>query len=81
MEADDFSNNTKRLANGTVEELQMPNSNVLRYVFDDETWIAIRPSGTEPKLKYYVGTSDKSQAAAVAKLDQFVQDLTEFAEA
>lgn len=81
VEADDFSNNTKRLANGTVEELQMPNSNVLRYVFDDETWIAIRPSGTEPKLKYYVGTSDESQAAAVAKLDQFVHDLTEFAEA
>ena len=59
----------------------MPNSNVILYVFDDETWIAIRPSGTEPKLKYYVGTSDESQAAAVAKLDQFVHDLTEFAEA
>lgn len=75
---EDFAQGTKTLADGTVEALMMPTSNVLRYVLDDETWIAIRPSGTEPKLKYYIGTSAPTEAAATAKLAEFEAALAEF---
>ena len=77
---EDFSNNTKTAADGTVTELGIPESNVLRYVLDDETWIAIRPSGTEPKLKFYIGTSADDPAKATDKLNQFAQALSDFAE-
>ena len=56
----------------------MPTSNVLRYVLDDETWIAIRPSGTEPKLKYYIGTSAPTEAEANQKVAAFEAALAEF---
>lgn len=78
---EDFSDNTKTLADGTVEELGIPESNVLRYVLADGTWIAIRPSGTEPKLKYYIGTSADTLAGAKQKLADFEKALQEFAEA
>ena len=56
-------------------------SNVLRYVLADGTWIAIRPSGTEPKLKYYIGTSADTLDGAKQKLVDFEKALQEFAEA
>ncbi|KRL28411.1 alpha-phosphoglucomutase [Limosilactobacillus frumenti DSM 13145] len=77
---EDFSNNTKTAADGTVSELGIPESNVLRYVLDDETWIAIRPSGTEPKLKFYIGTSADDPEKANDKLNQFAKALADFAE-
>lgn len=77
---EDFSNNTKTAADGTVSELGIPESNVLRYVLDDETWIAIRPSGTEPKLKFYIGTSADDPDKANEKLNQFAKALADFAE-
>ncbi|WP_367342569.1 phospho-sugar mutase [Limosilactobacillus sp.] len=75
---EDFSKNTKT-SNGQTSDLNMPNSNVLKYIMDDETWIAIRPSGTEPKLKFYVGTFADSLEKANTKLDQFedaIEELT-----
>ncbi|WP_295729598.1 phospho-sugar mutase [uncultured Limosilactobacillus sp.] len=78
---EDFSNNTKKTADGQVSELGIPESNVLRYVLDDETWIAIRPSGTEPKLKFYIGTSADTDKAAEQKLTDFEKALQSFAEA
>lgn len=77
---EDFSKGTKTTADGKVSELGIPESNVLRYVLDDETWIAIRPSGTEPKLKFYIGTSADSLDKANAKLADFEKALQEFAE-
>jgi len=41
--------------NGKEEVTTLPNSNVLYYELDDEAWCCIRPSGTEPKLKFYMG--------------------------
>lgn len=78
---EDFSNNTKKTADGQVSELGIPESNVLRYVLDDDTWIAIRPSGTEPKLKFYIGTSADTDEAAEQKLTDFEKALQAFAEA
>ena len=78
-ETEDFAKDTKTLADGTVEKLGMPDSNVLRYVLADETWIAIRPSGTEPKLKFYIGTAGSSNQEANQKLADFEAALTAFA--
>lgn len=78
---EDFSNNTKKTADGKISELGIPESNVLRYVLDDDTWIAIRPSGTEPKLKFYIGTSADSDTASEQKLTDFENALQAFAEA
>ncbi len=56
----------------------MPVSDVLKYVLTDGTWIAIRPSGTEPKVKFYVGTSADTDAAAQDKLAGFEAALDAF---
>jgi phosphoglucomutase len=46
----------------------LPTSNVLYYELDDEAWCCIRPSGTEPKLKFYMGVREKSEKDADEKL-------------
>lgn len=46
-----------------------PKSNVLKYILEDGSWIALRPSGTEPKIKVYIGTHDKEDQVALKKLD------------
>ncbi|MBE6595492.1 MAG: phospho-sugar mutase [Ruminococcaceae bacterium] len=51
----------------TMKEKGFPTSNVLRYTFADGSWLAVRPSGTEPKCKYYYCVVGKSPAEAVAK--------------
>lgn len=78
---EDFTKGTKTDQDGHVSELGIPEANVLRYVLDDETWIAIRPSGTEPKLKFYIGTAGQSQDEAKQKLADFEKALQDFAEA
>jgi phosphoglucomutase len=40
--------------NNVVKNIDIPSSNVMKYIFDDGSWYAIRPSGTEPKLKVYI---------------------------
>ncbi|EDP69089.1 phosphoglucomutase/phosphomannomutase family protein [Carnobacterium sp. AT7] len=57
---EDFSISKRRLADGTVEEIDLPPADVLKYTLVDNSWIAIRPSGTEPKIKFYIGACDDS---------------------
>lgn len=45
---------------GKVESMAFPASNVLKYHFEDGTWFTIRPSGTEPKAKFYFGVKKES---------------------
>lgn len=76
---EDFAQQTKTYADGHQEKMALPTSNVLKYLLADETWIAIRPSGTEPKIKFYVGTIGTSEADVATKLDAFENALNEFA--
>ena len=46
----------------------LPNSNVLYYELENDAWCCIRPSGTEPKLKFYMGVKEKSEKVADEKL-------------
>lgn len=57
---------------GKQTPIDLPKSNVLKYWLDDETWLAVRPSGTEPKVKFYLEVDDKSQDAADKKLAGYV---------
>ncbi|WP_439649679.1 phospho-sugar mutase [Halanaerobium polyolivorans] len=53
------------------EKLKLPQSNVLQYLLEGEAKLTIRPSGTEPKLKFYFAVKEADQAAAEASLAEF----------
>ena len=52
---EDFKAQTATVADGAVTNLTTPPSDVLKYTLADGSWIAVRPSGTEPKIKFYIG--------------------------
>ncbi|KOY72459.1 Phosphoglucomutase [Apilactobacillus kunkeei] len=68
---EDFQTSTKTNADGSTETIELPEANVLKYWLDDGTWFAIRPSGTEPKIKFYLGTVDDSADAVNNKLKTY----------
>ncbi|MFP4198316.1 MAG: phospho-sugar mutase [Halanaerobium sp.] len=57
------------------EELKLPKSNVLQYLLEGDAKLTIRPSGTEPKLKFYFAVREKDQAAAEKELAEFKEKL------
>ena len=73
--AQDFSVNEQKDANGVVSEIGLPTSNVLKYILEDGSWIAVRPSGTEPKIKFYTGVKASSESEAKEKLAALQADL------
>ena len=67
-------------ASGEVRSTGLPSSNVLYYDLEDQAWLCVRPSGTEPKIKFYYGVKGTSLADAdekSEKLGQAVQKLVE----
>ena len=60
---------------GEVTKTGLPTSNVLYYELSDNAWCCVRPSGTEPKIKYYFGVKGTSLADADAKLAALKEDL------
>lgn len=76
---EDFSTSKKHFVDdGHDEEITLPKANVLKYLLDDGSWIAVRPSGTEPKIKFYIGAVDKSQDAVLAKRAAFEKAIDDF---
>ena len=57
------------LATGEKKPTGLPNSNVLYYELTDDAWVCVRPSGTEPKVKFYYGVKGTSLADADEKSD------------
>ncbi|RGK71782.1 phospho-sugar mutase [Enterocloster bolteae] len=57
----------KDMASGEVKPTGLPSSNVLYYDLNDGAWICVRPSGTEPKIKFYYGIKGSSMEDAAAK--------------
>ena len=53
-----------------LDDTGNPKTNALRYFLDDGSWYALRPSGTEPKIKLYIYTKDKDKGEAIAKIDK-----------
>ena len=61
----DYKTLEQKDANGNITKLVMPDtSNVLQWFSEDETKISVRPSGTEPKIKFYIEVKDKMTSAA-----------------
>ena len=73
--AQDFAVNQQVDSQGVVSEIGLPTSNVLKYILEDGSWIAVRPSGTEPKIKFYMGVKAATKEEAQEKLVKFQKDL------
>ena len=65
----DYKLGIKKFFDGKVVELKLPKSDVIYFEFEDDSWICVRPSGTEPKLKIYFGVVGKNLIDADKKLD------------
>jgi phosphoglucomutase len=81
VSTEDFQSQVETFADGHSAPISLPQANVLKYKLNDGTWIAIRPSGTEPKIKFYIGTLGDSLDQANTKLDQFEAALQTFIKA
>ena len=55
----------------------LPKSNVLKYFLEDESWVAVRPSGTEPKLKFYIAVKGNDEAECDTKVAGIKADIDE----
>lgn len=53
----------------------LPKSDVLKFILEDESWIAVRPSGTEPKIKFYFGCNGENKELVNDKLDKIIEDI------
>ena len=62
------------LETGKVTKTGLPNSNVLYYKLENDAWCCVRPSGTEPKIKFYIGIKADTEENA----EQDLKDLSEF---
>lgn len=62
------------MENGTVTPTGLPKSDVLYFDLNDNAWCAVRPSGTEPKIKFYFGVKGETMADAEARLNKLMND-------
>jgi phosphoglucomutase len=63
--------NVKEVKDYSLGIDNLPKSDVIKYILQDDSWVAIRPSGTEPKLKFYFAVSDNEENSASKKLSNF----------
>ncbi|MEY8291537.1 phospho-sugar mutase [Carnobacteriaceae bacterium 52-44] len=77
---EDYQASTKTSADGQTETIEFDKADVLKYYLDDGSWIAARPSGTEPKIKFYIAavadTSDEVDQKVVA-FEETINQLIE----
>ena len=65
----DYLNDTITLADGSVKSTGLPKSDVMYYDLDKDAWVCVRPSGTEPKIKFYVGVKGRSSEDADKQME------------
>ena len=75
---EDFKAQTATAADGTVTNLTTPPSDVLKYTLADGSWIAVRPSGTEPKIKFYIAVVGESNEDSQAKIANIEAEINAF---
>ena len=71
----DYEKSVRVSADGEISALDLPKSNVIYFEFADG-WCAVRPSGTEPKIKFYIGVKGKSAADAESRVDKIKDYIT-----
>lgn len=75
---EDFKAQTATVADGTVTNLTTPPSDVLKYTLADGSWIAVRPSGTEPKIKFYIAVVGETNEELQAKIANIEAEINAF---
>lgn len=71
----DFRKGTKEYLDGRIEQLPQAKTNVVFFGLGDTDWACVRPSGTEPKLKYYISIGEPTMAEAEAKVNAVKEDI------
>lgn len=66
----------KDFEKGKEEKLNLPSSDVFRYDLENNAWFAVRPSGTEPKIKFYFGVCENSYAKSEQKIEQCIAEIS-----
>lgn len=61
VSVEDYDQSKRTSADGEIAQIDLPKSNVLKLAFEDQSWLAIRPSGTEPKYKFYFSVKASSE--------------------
>ncbi len=72
----DYSASVRRAADGKTEPLDIPKCNCVYYELAGGSFICVRPSGTEPKLKIYYSVKAKDEASAAAELEKAKKDIS-----
>ena len=67
----------KDMKTGEITKTGLPTSNVLYYELEDNSWCCVRPSGTEPKIKLYMGIKANSEEKAIKKLENLKEAMVE----
>ena len=75
---EDFALQTATDKDGKVTALTTPPSDVLKYTLADDSWFAVRPSGTEPKIKFYIATVGETLAEAEEKIANIEKEINDF---
>lgn len=70
VRVEDYLHGMAYVKDGLREALTLPKENVLKFVLEEESWVTIRPSGTEPKCKFYFGVVKENQEEAEKWLEQ-----------
>lgn len=71
---EDYQTSTRN-ANETISKLSLPVSNVIKYILNDSSWFVLRPSGTEPKLKVYIGGTGSSMEETKSVVHQIADEV------
>ncbi|WP_251552184.1 phospho-sugar mutase [Neobacillus muris] len=72
--SEDYLTGIKTSSSGQ-EKINLPKSNVLKYIFKDGSWVCLRPSGTEPKVKFYFGVNSTTLEESKTKLSAIEKDF------
>lgn len=80
LEFYDYKEDVKKdMVTGEVGKSGLPKSNVLYFALENDTWCCARPSGTEPKLKFYMGVKGSSMQDAIGQLEDLTAAVKEMA--
>jgi len=79
LEFRDYSEGTiKNMITGEVSKTDLPKSNVLYYELENDAWCCVRPSGTEPKIKFYLGVKEESLEKAEEAIKILGEDMLKY---
>ena len=74
---EDYASGLRTEANGTTQQLSLPKADVIKYILEDGSWLCVRPSGTEPKCKFYFAVRKDTHDDAKQHLTALVDDVME----